>query len=156
MNFIHVCVMSFGGVELELWLSFNYITTNVVLACVMSLKKGMELKFFDYYSIILYPMEHWHMSHGHSWSTIKLNYLMCAMYCMVSKSWNDWFIENVNIWYCAMWTLMLHTCMAHGILLFVGHPTYMKLSKSKEFNYKVVESKLKRNWKYVEKKSKFM
>jgi hypothetical protein len=31
--------------------------------------------------------------------------------------------------------------MTHGILLFVGHPTYVKLSKRKEMNYKVVESK---------------
>jgi hypothetical protein len=46
-------VMSFGGVELELWLSFNYITTNVALACIMSLKKGMEFFNFDYYSIVL-------------------------------------------------------------------------------------------------------
>jgi hypothetical protein len=38
---------------------------------------------------------------------------------------------------------MLHTCMAHGILLFVGHPTYVKSSENKEINYKVVESKLK-------------
>jgi len=68
-------------------------------------------------------MEHWHMSHGHSWSNIKLNYLMCAM-CMVSKSWNYWFIKNVNIGYCATWTLILHTCMTYGILLFVNHPTY--------------------------------
>jgi hypothetical protein len=42
MNFIHLHVMSFGGVEFELWLFFNYITTNVTLAHVMSLKKGME------------------------------------------------------------------------------------------------------------------
>jgi hypothetical protein len=42
MNFIHLRIMSFGGVELELWLYFSYITTNVVLARVMSLKKGME------------------------------------------------------------------------------------------------------------------
>jgi hypothetical protein len=42
MNFIHLRVMSFGGVELELWLSFNYIAINVALARVMSLKKGME------------------------------------------------------------------------------------------------------------------
>jgi len=65
-------------------------------------------------------MEHLRVSHGHSWSTIKLNYLMCAM-----------------------WTLMLHTCMTHGIVLFVGHPTYVKLSQSKDINYTVVESKLK-------------
>jgi hypothetical protein len=38
---------------------------------------------------------------------------------------------------------MLHTCMTHGILLFVGHPTYVKSSQSKEINYKVIESKLK-------------
>jgi hypothetical protein len=37
---------------------------------------------------------------------------------------------------------MLHTCMAHGILLFVGHPTYVKSSQSKEINYKVVERKV--------------
>jgi hypothetical protein len=80
---------------------------------------------------------------------------MCAM-CMVSKSWNYWFIENVSIWYCAMWTPMLHTCMTHGILLFVGHPTYVKLNQSKKINYKIVESKLKISWKYVENKSKFM
>jgi hypothetical protein len=42
MNFIHLRVMSFGGMELELWLSFNNIITNVALARVMSLKKGME------------------------------------------------------------------------------------------------------------------
>jgi hypothetical protein len=42
MNFIHLHVMSFKGVELELWLSFNYITTNVALARVMSLKEGMD------------------------------------------------------------------------------------------------------------------
>ncbi len=36
---------------LEFLLLFNYIITN----------------------------EHWHVSHGHLWSTIKLNYLMCAM-----------------------------------------------------------------------------
>jgi hypothetical protein len=53
MKFIHLSVMSFGGVELELWLSFNYITINVVLAHVMSLRKGMECLNFDYYSIIL-------------------------------------------------------------------------------------------------------
>jgi len=46
--------MSFGGVELELRLSFRYITTNVALACVMSLRKGMEFKNFDYYLIRLY------------------------------------------------------------------------------------------------------
>jgi hypothetical protein len=34
--------------------------------------------------------------------------------------------------------------MTHGILLFVGHPTYVKSSQSKEINYKVVESKLKK------------
>jgi hypothetical protein len=79
---------------------------------------------------------------------------MCQMY--VSKSWNYWFIENVNIWYCATWTLMLHTCMTHGTLLFVDHPTYVKSNQSKDINYKVVESKLKRSWKYVENKSKFM
>jgi hypothetical protein len=103
---------------LEFWLLFNYIITNGTLKCV-------------------------------TWAfmvTIKLKYLTCAM-CTVSKSWNYWFIENVNIWYCATWTLMLHTCMTHGILLFVSHPTYVKLSQSKEINYKVVENKLKICWK---------
>ncbi len=38
-------------------------------------------------------------------------------------------------------TLML--CTTHGILLFVGHPTYVKWSQSRDINYKVVESKLK-------------
>jgi hypothetical protein len=38
---------------------------------------------------------------------------------------------------------MLHTCMTHGILLFVGHPTYVKSSQNKDINYKVVESNLK-------------
>jgi len=128
------------GVELKLWLSFRYITTNVTH--VMSLKKGMEFWNFDYYSIILKPMEHWHMSYGHSWCTIKLNYLTCAM-CMVSKSWNYWFIKNVSIWYCATRTLMLHTCMTHGILLFLGHQTYVNLNQSKEINYKVVENMFK-------------
>jgi hypothetical protein len=90
-------------------------------------------------------MEHWHVSHGHSWSTIKLNYLMCTM-CMVSKSWNYRLIKNINIWYYAMWTHMLHTCMTHGILLFVGRPTYVKLNQSKKINYMVVESKLKKSW----------
>jgi len=52
MNFIHLRFMLFGGVELS-WLFFNYITTNVALAHVMSLKKGMEFFNFDYYSIIL-------------------------------------------------------------------------------------------------------
>jgi hypothetical protein len=33
--------------------------------------------------------------------------------------------------------------MIHGILLFVGHPTYVLLSQSKEIDYKVVEKKLK-------------
>jgi hypothetical protein len=37
---------------------------------------------------------------------------------------------------------MLDTCMTHGILLFVGHPTYMKLNQNKDINYKVLESKL--------------
>jgi hypothetical protein len=37
---------------------------------------------------------------------------------------------------------MLHNCMTHGILLFVGHPTYVKSSQNKEINYKVIESKL--------------
>jgi len=46
--------------------------------------------------------------------------------------------------------------MAHDILLFVGHPTYLKLNQSKEINYKVVESKLKKSWNFVENKSKFM
>ncbi len=69
-------------------------------------------------------MEHWHVSHGHSWSTIKLNYLTCAM-CMVSKSWNYWFIKNVSIWYCATWIFILHTCMIYGILLFVSHPNIL-------------------------------
>jgi len=46
-----------------------------------------------------------------------------------------------------MWTFMLHIYMTHGILLFVGHPTYVKLNESKEINYKAVESKLKINWK---------
>jgi hypothetical protein len=31
--------------------------------------------------------------------------------------------------------------------LFVGHPTYVKLSQSKEMNYKLVEKKLKICWK---------
>jgi hypothetical protein len=53
MNFIHLRVMSFEGVELELWLFFNYITTNVALTHVMSLRKGMEFIYFYYYSIIL-------------------------------------------------------------------------------------------------------
>jgi hypothetical protein len=38
---------------------------------------------------------------------------------------------------------MLHTCMTHGILLFVGHLTYVKLSQTTKMNYKVVENKLK-------------
>jgi hypothetical protein len=38
---------------------------------------------------------------------------------------------------------MLHTCMTHGILLFVAHPTYVKSNQSKEINYKVVENMLK-------------
>jgi hypothetical protein len=38
---------------------------------------------------------------------------------------------------------MLHTYMTHGILLFVRHLTYVKLSQSKKINYKVVESMLK-------------
>jgi len=38
---------------------------------------------------------------------------------------------------------MLHTCMTHDILLFVGHLTYVKSSQSKEINYKVVEKMLK-------------
>jgi hypothetical protein len=38
---------------------------------------------------------------------------------------------------------MLQTCMTHGVLLFVGHLTYVKLSQNKEINYKVVENKLK-------------
>jgi len=38
---------------------------------------------------------------------------------------------------------MLHMCMTHGILLFVGHPTYVKLNQSKKINYKVVENMLK-------------
>jgi len=40
---------------------------------------------------------------------------------------------------------MLHNCMTHGILLFVGHPTYVKSSQNKEINYKVIESKLSGN-----------
>jgi hypothetical protein len=35
--------------------------------------------------------------------------------------------------------------MTHGILLFVGHVTYVKLSQSKDINYKVIENKLKRS-----------
>jgi hypothetical protein len=46
--------------------------------------------------------------------------------------------------------------MTHGILLFVIHFTYVKSSQSKDINYKVIESKLKKSWKYVENKSKFM
>jgi len=38
---------------------------------------------------------------------------------------------------------MLHICMTHDILLFVGPPIYVKSSQSKEMNYKVVEKKLK-------------
>jgi hypothetical protein len=132
MNFIHLCVMSFGGVELELWLSFNYITTNVALARVMSLKKAMELSFLI---IIQLYYNQWNIQcvTWHLWSTIKLNYLTCAK-CMVSKTWNYWFIENVSIWYCATWTLMLHTCMTHDTLLFVDHPRYVKSSQSKDIN----------------------
>jgi len=33
--------------------------------------------------------------------------------------------------------------MTHGILLFVGHPTYVKLNQSKDINHKVIENKLK-------------
>jgi hypothetical protein len=51
---------------------------------------------------------------------------------------------------------MLHTYMTQGVLLFVSHLTYVKLSQSKEINYKVIESKLKICLKYVEHKSKFM
>jgi hypothetical protein len=111
-------VIEEGYENLYFWLLFNYIITNGTLTHVI-----------------------WH-----SWSTIKLNYLMCSM-CMVSKSWNYWFIENVNIWYCATWTLMLHTCMTYGILLFVGHPTYVKSNQNKEINHKVVQNKLKMCWK---------
>jgi hypothetical protein len=46
-----------------------------------------------------------------------------------------------------MWTLMLHTYMTHGTLLFVGHPTYVESSQSKDINYKVIENKLKICWK---------
>jgi hypothetical protein len=77
-------VIEEGHGILKFWLLFNYIITNGTLTCVT-----------------------WA-----SWSTIKLNYLTCAM-CMVSKSWNDLFIENVSIWYCATWTFMLHTYMTH-------------------------------------------
>jgi hypothetical protein len=38
---------------------------------------------------------------------------------------------------------MLHTCMTHGILLFLGRQTYVNLNQSKEINYKVVENMLK-------------
>jgi hypothetical protein len=100
------------------WLLLNYIITNGTLTHV-------TWAFVVHHQIKLFDM---------------------AM-CMVSKSWNYWFIENVNIWYCAMWTFMLHTCMTHGILLFVVHPTYVKSNQSKKINYMVVESKLKRCWK---------
>jgi hypothetical protein len=41
---------------------------------------------------------------------------------------------------------MLHTCMTHGILFFVSHPTYVKSSQNKYINYKVVvENMLKIN-----------
>jgi hypothetical protein len=43
--------------------------------------------------------------------------------------------------------LMLHTCMTHDILLFMGYPTYVKSNQSKDINYKVVESKLKKSFK---------
>jgi hypothetical protein len=36
--------------------------------------------------------------------------------------------------------------MTHGILLFIGHPTYMKSNQNKDINYKVVDNKLE----YVE------
>ncbi len=42
---------------------------------------------------------------------------------------------------------LCYICMTHGIFLFVGHPTYVKLSQSKEMNYKLVEKKLKICWK---------
>jgi hypothetical protein len=63
MNFIHLHVMSFGGVELELWLSFNYITTNVALARVMSSKKNMELIFVIIIQLYYnqWNIDMWHM-----------------------------------------------------------------------------------------------
>jgi hypothetical protein len=72
--------------------------------------------------------------------------------CQLHSDWLQ--MTRFLVVYYATWTLMLHTCMTHGILLFVGHPTYGKWSQTKEINYKVVESKLKRNWNYVENKSK--
>jgi hypothetical protein len=103
---------------LKFWLLFNYIITNGALTCVTSaFVVHHQTKLFD------------------------------VVMCMVSKSWNYWFIENVNIWYCATWTFMLHTRMTHGILLFVAHPTYVKWSQSKDINYKVFESKVKICWK---------
>ncbi len=108
-------VIEEGHGILNFWLLFNYIITNGTLTFVT-----------------------WEFVVHHQ---TKLFYV-CAM-CMVSKSWNYWFIENASIWYCAMWTLLLHTCMTHDILLFVGHPTYVKLSQSKDTNYKEVENMLK-------------
>jgi hypothetical protein len=97
---ISMChVIEEGHGILKFWLSFNYIITNGTLFRV-------TWAFVPHHQIILFDM---------------------AM-CMVSKSWNYWFIENVSIWYCATWTLMLHTCVTHGILLFVIHPTYVKSS----------------------------
>ncbi len=109
-------VIEEGHGILEFWLLFNYIITNGTLTCVTwAFVVHHQTKLFD-------------MCHVYGFKILKF-----------------WFIENVSIWYCATWTLMLHTCMTHGILLFGSHPTYVKLSQSKEINYKVVESKLKRN-----------
>jgi hypothetical protein len=37
---------------------------------------------------------------------------------------------------------LCYTFASHDILLFVNHPTYVKLNQNKEINYKVVGSKL--------------
>jgi hypothetical protein len=62
----------------------------------------------------------------------------------------SWNLEIIDLLKMSAYDIMpcgnlCYTCMTHGILLFVGHPTYVKLNQSKEMNYKV-----KRNWKYVE------
>ncbi len=113
-------VIEEGHEIFNFWLLFNYIITNGTLTHVTwAFVVHHQTKLFD----------------------------VCHVYGL--KILNYWFIENVSIWYYTMWTLMLHTCMTHGILLFVGHPTYVKLNQSKDIKYKVVENMLKTSQNYV-------
>jgi hypothetical protein len=117
MNFIHLHVMSFGGVELELWLYFNYIITNVTLTHVTwTFMVHHQTKLFD-------------VCHVYGFKILKLLIF--------------WKCQHMILCHADIYVTHLHDTWH---LVVCRSSTYVKSSQSKKINYKVIESKLKICW----------